>query len=82
MKYVVYILYSASKDKYYIGQTQDITDRMIRHNSGRSKSTKHGIPREIVYLKEFDTRSEAMIWEKELKTKKSETFIEELIREG
>ena len=79
MKYNVYILHSLSKDRYYIGQTQDIEDRIIRHNSGRSKSTKYGIPWKLVYKKEFGTRSEAMIYENKLKSEKSKKYIDELI---
>ncbi|WP_420490402.1 GIY-YIG nuclease family protein [Mucilaginibacter jinjuensis] len=46
MKFTVYILYSASIAKYYIGQTQDINERLILHNSGTfaGSSTKAGIP--------------------------------------
>ena len=79
MKYYVYILYSPSKDRYYIGQTQDIEDRILRHNTGRSKSTKYGIPWNLVYIKEFGTRSEAMIYENKLKSEKSKKYIDELI---
>jgi len=30
--FFVYILYSASFDKYYVGQTRNLEDRIIRHN--------------------------------------------------
>jgi len=30
----VYILYSASLDKYYVGEAIDIEDRIKQHNSG------------------------------------------------
>jgi putative endonuclease len=80
MKYLVYILYSPSKDRYYIGQTQDIEDRMLRHNSGRSKSTKYGLPWILVYTKEFDSRSTAMLYEKKLKSEKSREYLEEMIK--
>ncbi|PIS27890.1 MAG: excinuclease ABC subunit C, partial [Candidatus Marinimicrobia bacterium CG08_land_8_20_14_0_20_45_22] len=29
---------------YYIGQTQDLANRLNEHNSGESKSTRAGIP--------------------------------------
>ncbi|WP_415831470.1 GIY-YIG nuclease family protein, partial [Flavobacterium terrigena] len=32
------------KGKYYIGQTNNMEDRLRRHNSGYSLSTKNGIP--------------------------------------
>ncbi|MFW6249215.1 MAG: GIY-YIG nuclease family protein [Bacteroidota bacterium] len=33
MAFIVYILYSKSKDKYYIGQTNDLERRFHEHNS-------------------------------------------------
>jgi putative endonuclease len=63
----VYILYSSAFDKYYIGQTNDLEDRIIRHNSGRETYTKKYTPwrLEICLLK--DSRSEAIKLEKKLK---------------
>ncbi|WP_410266623.1 GIY-YIG nuclease family protein [Cyclobacterium sp.] len=39
MENFVYILYSASLDRFYVGQTQDLETRLQRHNSGRNKSS-------------------------------------------
>jgi len=80
MSYKVYILYSPVKDKYYIGQTQDLNNRLAEHNSGESKSTKSGIPWKIVYQKEFDTRSAAMSFENHLKKMKSRKYLESIIK--
>ncbi|MFL9836406.1 GIY-YIG nuclease family protein [Flavobacterium sp. ST-75] len=44
--YTVYIIYSLSKSKYYIGQTNNIDDRIKRHNNKQSLSTKNGGPLE------------------------------------
>ena len=60
----VYILYSNTSSRYYVGQTSDIDQRLERHNQGRVKSTKYGIPWEIVLQLDVSTRSEAMILEK------------------
>jgi len=32
MDFVTYILYSKTKDSYYIGYTSDIKARLLRHN--------------------------------------------------
>ena len=40
MPYHVYILYSKTLDQYYIGQTENLTDRIFRHANSGSKSTK------------------------------------------
>jgi putative endonuclease len=76
-----YILYSISKDRFYIGHTANLEDRIKRHNSGRSKSTKYGIPWEIVYTKEFTSQAEAYQFEMHIKSKKSRNFINRLIKE-
>jgi len=42
-KFSVYILQSEKTGRFYCGQTADFSDRIIRHNLGRSKSTKSGV---------------------------------------
>ncbi|HKI46712.1 MAG TPA: GIY-YIG nuclease family protein [Balneolales bacterium] len=78
--YYVYILYSRSRDRFYTGQTDDVGDRFIRHNQGRSKATKSGRPWLLAYAESYPTRSEAMRREKEIKGKKSREYIIELIK--
>ena len=34
MAFYVYIIYSKSKDSYYIGQTDNLEKRLFIHNSG------------------------------------------------
>ena len=74
-----YILYSKSKDKFYIGHTASIEDRLKRYNAGRSKSTKYGLPWEVIYIKEFETKSQAYNDEMFIKKQKSSKFIRNLI---
>ena len=78
--FVVYILYSSNFDQYYVGHTQNMEDRLSRHNSGRSLSTKKGKPWILVYRETFETRSEAMLREKAIKKMKSRTYLEQLIQ--
>ena len=76
--YTVYIIYSASSDRYYKGQTNDFDSRLIRHNSGYEKSTAYGRPWIVKCLIIKDSRSEAVILEKKLKNMnhiKTEAFI-------
>jgi len=77
--YYLYIITSEKDGTYYIGQTKNLEDRIYRHNSGHSKATKSKRPWKLVYCKEFETRSEAVRYEKELKQKKSRKYIEQLI---
>ena len=78
MQYHVYILYSQSLDKYYVGHTKDLNDRLTRHNNGRSKYTKSGAPWKLVYTEEFPGKAQAYQREQEIKRKKSRKYIEEL----
>ena len=75
MGFVLYILQSSKSGKLYIGQTQNLEDRLKRHNSGYSKSTKFETPWEIIYTEEFATRAEAMKREKYLKNLKNPKYI-------
>jgi putative endonuclease len=49
---------------------------------GWSRSTKAGIPWKLVYHEVFQTKSEAMKRECEIKRKKSRKYLEKLIAEG
>jgi len=77
--YFTYILYSNLFDKYYIGQTNDVKQRLNRHNRGQVTSTKPYKPWELVLVIQKTSRSEAMILERKLKNlnrKKLLQFIE------
>lgn len=71
MIYTVYILYSVSVDRYYVGQTSNLEEQLKRHNQGKSKHTKSGIPWTLKYKETFADRSEAMAREKEIKSSES-----------
>ncbi|NOZ74373.1 MAG: GIY-YIG nuclease family protein [FCB group bacterium] len=78
--YYTYILYSEKKDQYYIGYTSDMVQRLIHHNLGHTRSTKSGIPWQVVYTEIFMEKSLAIRREREIKRWKSRKLIEELIQ--
>ena len=80
--FYVYILFSTSKSKYYIGQTSDIENRLFRHNSGFSLSTKYGIPWELVKTFMCETRSDAILLEKKIKKRGAKRYLEDLNKNG
>ena len=81
MPYFTYILYSKKIDRYYIGSTGNLEDRLSRHKQGRSKATKAGAPDwALVFSEQFPSRSEAVVRELFIKRMKSRSFIENLIR--
>jgi len=67
MPFYVYIIYSASHDRHYIGQTQDVELRLSRHNSGIEKATAPYKPWMVKCVVEKPSRGEAMMLEKKLK---------------
>jgi len=77
--YHTYILYSKRLDRYYVGHTGDLPNRLKAHNQGLARSTKGGIPWELVYKESYLTRSEAMRREYVIEKWKSRKLIEELI---
>ncbi len=79
MPFFVYVLRSTQTDRLYVGQSSDPWRRLAEHNSGKSLSTRAYAPWELVYSEEFDTRAQAVRREREIKSWKSRTAIQQLI---
>jgi putative endonuclease len=74
VSFYVYILYSTSADTYYIGQTENIDDRLFRHKNSGSQYTKFASDWEVVYKACFDNRNDAVKHESAIKKKKAESI--------
>jgi len=81
-KFCVYILQSKKTGRYYCGQTADFSDRLTRHNSGRSKSTKSGVPWKVVRIIDCDSRSVAVQLERKIKKRGIERFLTDTAASG
>ena len=46
----VYILYSDKRLNFYVGISNDVQDRLRRHNNAESLSTKGGIPWRLLHI--------------------------------
>ncbi|MGC9150928.1 MAG: GIY-YIG nuclease family protein [Microbacter sp.] len=77
--YYVYILQSGKTGHYYVGSTGHLEDRIERHNGGRSKATKNGLPWTLVFKEAYSNRGEAMRREMEIKGWKSHERISAMI---
>jgi len=77
--FYVYIIYSKQVDRYYVGQTDDLEDRLHSHLSGISSYTSISKDWKLVYSEEYKTREDAIRRENEIKRKKSRRYIEWLI---
>jgi putative endonuclease len=67
-EYYVYILASRKNGTLYVGMTEDIGKRVVRHKNGKgSKFTKDYEVNKLVYLEKCENRQTAMTREKQLK---------------
>ena len=74
--FTTYVLKSVNLDKIYIGFTSDMDKRIIAHNHPQNKGwTRSFMPWEIVYTENFDTKQQAMLREKQLKSFKGREYI-------
>ena len=80
--FVAYILFSKSINEYYVGYSQNIVDRLQRHNNGESKSTKRGVPWDLVWKLVCATRSEAMLLESKIKKRGIKRFLDDVLVRG
>ena len=78
--YSVYILYSASTDKFYKGQTSNLTQRLARHNSEEGSYTIKGAPWIIVWSTQKESRSDAVQLELKLKKLNRERLIRFMLK--
>ena len=79
MRYFIYILYSSSKDRYYIGYSQNPEERLLEHNAGATPSTRPGKTWKIVFKEECVDKTTAIKRENSIKKMKSRKYIEKLI---
>ena len=82
MKFQVYILFSVLKNKYYIGFTSDLKERLIRHNQKSKGFTGSVNDWKVVYTENYNTKEEATKREIQIKSWKSRIKIEKLIQEN
>jgi putative endonuclease len=66
--YTVYVLRSIKTNRYYIGVTKDLINRLERHNSGSVRSTKAYRKWKVIYTEEYSNKKDA--WRRELEVKK------------
>ena len=73
--FIVYILFSDKYDRHYTGFTSNIEMRLLSHNEFGKDWTAKYRPWKLIYTKAFAEKSEAMGYEKWLKTGVGRDFI-------
>ena len=80
MTYFVYMIISISenKKKTYVGYTNNLTNRLKKHNSNKGAKTTRGYKWKVIFKKKFNKKSNAMSYEYKLKKdrKRRLTIIE------
>ncbi|MDD3887715.1 MAG: GIY-YIG nuclease family protein [Patescibacteria group bacterium] len=66
--YYTYVLKSKKTKKLYVGQAEDLRKRFCLHNKGLVKSTKNGIPWQLIYYEACLIKADSIKREKQLKT--------------
>jgi len=85
MKYFVYVIKNKNTNKIYIGQTSNLKTRIDRHNQllpnkSTSYTSKNSGVWELIYFETYNSRSEVVVREKQLKSCRGRLFIKEKIR--
>ncbi|WP_344757798.1 GIY-YIG nuclease family protein [Flavobacterium chungbukense] len=80
INFIVYILFSESKNRFYIGFTSNLTERLIRHNQKSKGFTGNVNDWKVVYTENYETKEIAHKRELQIKSWKSRVKIEELIK--
>jgi len=79
---VVYVIYNKKHNKFYVGQTQNIKERLKLHND---KTFKKGYTArfdgswELIYEEVLPSRISALLREKELKSYRGRQYIKQYI---
>ena len=80
--YYVYAVYNQENNKIYIGQTENLHERLRLHNNkefkGSYTSRFSGIWM-LIYKVEMNSRKEALEREKQLKSYRGREFVKKLI---
>jgi putative endonuclease len=79
MLFQVYLLFSESKNRYYIGYSSNLKARLIRHNQKSKGFTGNTNDWKVVYTEQYNTKEEAQKRELQIKSWKSRIKIQELI---
>lgn len=73
--YYTYILRNSKTSRYYIGYTPDLKNRINKHTAGKVFSTKSNLNYRLEWYCAFQTREQALSFEKYLKSGSGVAFM-------
>lgn len=81
--YYVYLLRSETKrDQLYVGYTEDLENRLKKHNAGEVQSTKPYRPWVVIYYGVFTSKKDAEQREQYLKTTKGRRTLRLMLQDS
>ena len=82
MAHFVYIIYSETANRFYIGETCEVVERINQHNTGfyGSAFSKQASDWELFWSLECQSRNQALRIEKHIKEMRNRKFYENLYR--
>jgi putative endonuclease len=81
MFYFTYVLLSLRDNKFYIGSTSNIEQRLKYHQQGKNTSTASRLPVELIFYEAFKSKEDALRRELYFKTTKGKTTLRQMLRE-
>jgi len=78
--YFVYVLKSQKDNLLYIGFTDDVEARILRHQAGEVPATKFRRPLELIFFEAYKMRSDALRREHYFKTAKGKTTLKIMLK--
>jgi len=78
--YYIYILQSTKDKQFYTGYTNDLRNRLVKHNLGKVISTKNRLPVKLVYYEACLNQQDATHREKYFKTAWGKRYIKSRLK--
>ena len=78
MSCYVYFLYSKKRQQFYVGVSNNVIDRLKRHNNGESLSTKSGMPWMLMHTIVCADKSAAMLLEVKIKKRGISRYLADI----
>lgn len=80
--FYTYVLRNDTKNKFYIGATKDLKQRLKQHNRGLVFSTKYLRPLRLIYFESCLNKDDAYRRERYLKTGMGRRYLKNRLKGG
>jgi len=79
--YYVYVLLGKKDKKFYTGFTQNLKERIKKHEKGEIFATKPRLPLKLIFYEAYLNKYDTLRREKYLKSEKGKTTLRSMLRE-